>query len=448
MSIQFKFAVSRCALLVVAGLAWAYPARSQTAVAGVTEALTPARAAREALRANPDLRAAYEAIEVARGRLIQAGLWPNPELSLSGTDDFAFGNEGERTANVGFAQRFPIAGRLARARDVARVDVALALAEVRDFERTLIGEVQRSVVSLLAIDRAIAEQNRVIEAARKLAQASSGRFRVAEVSEADVNLLEIELARFEQDLRLLELERRTEELRLTQLLNRPPESSVAVGGELDPAFLRFGTPSEVLEEAMRRRPDLHRLRLERDRARAEVRLARAEAWEDWTIGVGYDLDRQVFADEPAFDPIGVKRDQFLGLEITIPLPLFDRKQGRITAAQAGGRRAMALLAGRKRVVEMEVGTESRRVEELTRVAAEYGGRIVPRAIRNVRLLEKGYREGLVGIAALVQSEQQYADAALRYARTLGELRRAEVDLETAAAMSPLLDTGFSSGGRP
>ena len=33
----------------------------------------------QALAANLDLRSAYHEIEMARGRLIQAGRWPNPE---------------------------------------------------------------------------------------------------------------------------------------------------------------------------------------------------------------------------------------------------------------------------------------------------------------------------------------------------------------------------------
>ncbi|MEN8184738.1 MAG: TolC family protein [Myxococcota bacterium] len=408
--------------------------------------LTPRSAAAEALRANPDLRAAYQAIEVARGRLVQAGLWPNPELDLAGRDDFAFEGEGERGASVELAQPFPIAGRLARARDLALVDVAIALAEVREFERDLIGEVQGSVVALLALDRAISDQSRVIEAAGKLAVASEARFRAAEVSEADVNLLQIELARFEQDLRLLELEHRTEELRLNQLLDRPPEAEVPLAGDLQASHLEVRAGLE--EDAMRRRPDLQRLRLEQDRAGAEARLARAEAWEDWTIGVGYDFDRQVFAGEPPIDPIGVKRDDFLGLSLTVPLPVFDRNQGRIAAARAEERRAGARIAGRRRAIEREVGTALGRVEELARVMEEYRDRIVPRTTRNVSLLERGYREGLVGIAELVQAEQQYADAAVRYARTLGELRQAEVALETASAASPLLDPDRSKGVQP
>jgi cobalt-zinc-cadmium efflux system outer membrane protein len=148
----------------------------------------------------------------------------------------------------------------------------------------------------------------------------------------------------------------------------------------------------------------------------------------------------VFRNEPASDPIGVKRDDFLGVSVNAPLPLWNRNQGRIAVARADERRAQARLASSERAAEAEVETARRRVEELAHVAREYADSLVPRSQRNVELLERGYRQGLVPITTLVQAEQQLAEIVLRRAETLGELRQAEVDLETAAAASPLLRT--------
>jgi cobalt-zinc-cadmium efflux system outer membrane protein len=406
----------------------------------VESRVTAASAAEEALRASPDLAAAYAAIDAARGRLLQAGLWPNPALTLAGRSDFAFRNEGERVLGVDLAQRFPIAGRLARAQEVARVDVALALAEAREFERALIGDVQRTVYGLVALDLAIASRASVIRTAEQLVHAATRRRQAAEVSDADVNLLEIELARFEQEKRRLELDRGVAAVRLNQLLFRRANSPVEVSTKLDESAFDASQTAEELAKAGARRPDLEGLRLESDRARAEAQLARAESWEDWTVGAGYESDRQVFRNEPSVDPIGTKQDEFLGLALNVPLPLWNRNQGRVAEAHANERRARARLAARERAVEAEIEAARRRATELSRVAREYEESLLPRAQRNVELLERAYRQGLVAITTLVQAEQQLADTVLRRAETLGELRQAEVDLETAAAASPLLRT--------
>ncbi len=429
-----------CAAFVLpALLSIVFPFAVQAAEpAAQSPALTANAAAAEAVRVNPELAAAYAAIEAARGRLLQAGLWPNPELDLTGRSDIAFQNEGERAFGVGLAQRFPIAGRLARAQDVARVDVALALAEAREFERVLIGDVQRAVYGLLALDEAIASRGSVIRIAEQLVHAATRRRHAAEVSDADVNVLAIELARFEQEKRRLELDRSVAAVRLNQLLNRPADSPALVSGSLgEPAF-DPSQAAEPLANAAARRPDLEGLRLESDRARADARLASAESWEDWTVGAGYEIDRQVFRNEPSIDPIGVKRDDFLGLALNVPLPLWNRNQGRIDEAHANERRARARLAASERAVEAEIEAARRRTAELSRVAREYHESLLPLSQQNVELLERGYRQGLVAITTLVQAEQQLADTVLRHAQTLGELRQAEVDLETAAAASPLL----------
>ena len=411
---------------------------TQAAIPDDSGAITVREAAAEALRANAELRAVYEAIEVARARLVQAGLWPNPELKLSGAGDFAFRNEGEHSVGAEVAQRFPIAGRLGRARDVARVDVAAALAEARDFERTLIGDVQRVAFRILALDRAIATWHGVIGPARELMHASRRRFEAAEASEVDVNLLAVQLAGFEQERHLLELERGVDAIRLNQLLQREVDAPVILAGSLEDAVLDATALGQIGAGATERRPDLAAARLLGDRARAEAGLARAEAWEDWSFGVGVDAEKQVFANQPSIDPIGTKRDEFLRFGLSVPLPLWNRNQGRVAEALAEERRGAARLAALERGIAAEIAAARSRVVEVSSIERHYREAALPLSRRNVALLDRGYRQGLAPISALVQAEQQLADAALRHARLVGDVRQAEIDLETAAAASPLL----------
>lgn len=443
MSVRSRATLGVAISLLVAG---SPDAGSAQPPSGPGEApLTPRTAAAEALRANPELRAARDAIDAARGRVVQAGLRPNPEIGLSGTSDFAFAAEGERDLSIAVAQRFPIAGRLARARDVARVDVELATAEARDFERTLVADVEGNVMRLLALERAVGARERVIEAVRELVRVSARRFEAAQVSEADLNLLEIDVARLEQERRLVELERTTEAVRLNRLLHRPPGSPLELSGDVEEPVFLPPPPAELSAAALGGRPDLARLRLEADRARSEAALARAEAWEDWAVEASFERNRGTI-DDAGLELLD--RDHLLGLAVRVPLPLSNRNQGRIAEALALERRAGSRLAALERGVLAEIESERRRVEELERVAREYRDMLVPRSERNVALLSRGYREGLSPISDLVQAEQQLADASLGWVRTLGELRQAEIDLEAAAAASPLLGLDASQEERP
>ena len=413
------------------------PARPEPAT------LTLRSAAEEALRANPELRAVREAIEGARGRLLQAGLRPNPELGLSATSDIDFANE-EQDQALSISQRFPIAGRLARARDVAAVDVSLAETEVRDFERLLVADVQASVVRLLTLERTASAREQVIGAVRELVRISEKRLQAAQVSEADLNLLAIELAGLEQEQRLLGLEQATERARLNRLLNRAPSAPIRVAGDVEQPAFAVPAPAQLASRAQAGRPELARLRLEAERARAEAALARAETWEDWTVDASYLRTRGTIDDAGLSL---VDRDQILGLAVRVPLPLWNRNQGRIAEAISLERQATARLEASERKVEEELEAASRRVEALEQVAREYREALVPRAERNVALLARGYREGLSPISELVQAQRQLSDTSLASARTLGDLRQAEIELEAAAAMSPLLSDAAQEESR-
>ncbi|HDO7893215.1 TPA: TolC family protein, partial [Legionella pneumophila] len=97
--------------------------------------LTLKQVTQMALCANRDLKAARLNVSIAQARLVQAGLWSNPSLNLNNNDDRIFNNEGEYSRTVGFTQAFPISGRIARQKKVARIDVAKAMVEIREAER-------------------------------------------------------------------------------------------------------------------------------------------------------------------------------------------------------------------------------------------------------------------------------------------------------------------------
>jgi len=419
-------------------------------IAKAADTITIEGAVREALANNPDLRAARYAIDMARGRLRQAGLWPNPDLELDGRDDFLFSAEGERGGSAGFAQRFPIARRLGRAKDVARVDIALAESEVHDAERILAGEVSRLVYRIVVLRDKAGAQDEVIRTAQSLAEAAQRRFEVAETSEVDVNLLRVEGGRLRQERIVLDIEARKAESSLAELLGRSPDAPVQVAADLDAPVL-LPPRDQIVSHALRVRADLAQRRLEADRGAAEERLAKAERWGDWSLGLAYQGDRSVFEPPGSGAPLGTARvqpDQFLGLKLTIPLPLWNRNQGRIAEARSSRNRAGARLAAEELKTKREIETAFFEVKRMEEVVRTYREQILKLTDRNIKLVRRGYGEGLVGISEVLQAQSQFTTLRQAYYDALGDLWRARVDLETAGAANPLLPpaAGPSPGG--
>ena len=393
--------------------------------------LTPERAVAIALAENRDLTAARFAIRQAEGRLKQAGLWPNPEWETRHASDTAFANEGEYDFSTGFKQRFPITGRLTKAKTVARVDVAMAMAEVRNQERLLSGEVLGFSRELLVTREKLKANDEIQRTIQKLVEVSEKRLKVAEVSAADVNVAKLELQKLTLAQAALLNQEEIATTALNRLLGREPKTPLQMSGATSTDF-DTNSIAEISRQTLARRPDRQLAALGIDRAGAEIKLAKAEKWQDWTVGFDYSHTVNKFV-----APVGTKPDDLLGVGVSIPLPLWNRNQGRISEAQATQQRAEAELKALDLRIAAETQTAENQMQRLLGILRQYREESIKLAEENITLLQKGYADGLVNITAVIQAQQQLTELRQNYLEALGEFTRAKTDWQTATASVPL-----------
>ena len=392
--------------------------------------LTLDAAVNSALTDNRELAAARMRVEEAKARLVQAGLLPNPELEVAGKFDSAFRNEGEHTFGFGLAQPFSVSGRIVAQKGVARVDIERTSAEVANLERRIVGEVRRAFTELFRAEEHIKLQEFLIGLNEELLTAMKAALKRGQISEKDVNTIQIALQQARQRQKVLETQRRSRLLELNKLLGQPADFDFIAVGKLElqalPELSAF-----VLAKALDRRPDYVGAQLDVDLARSEQRLTKAERFEAWRIGVGYEHEQSVV--DGALSQ-GV--DQFVGLKLSIPLPLFDRKQGRILETLALEDRAQKTAEALKLQIAQELADALNRVKTLASLLESYAPGILKRAESNVKLVEDGYRQGLTSIVEVIQSRQQFAELKSSYIDTLAEYQWAVIDLEIAAGIFP------------
>ena len=263
--------------------------------------ITLPRAIDIAVQSNKDLQAVRYTVEQARARLLQAGLPPNPRLNISAGNDRIFNNQGEYVAGIGISQQFSVAGRIGHQKEVARVDVALALAEIKQAELKLAGDVASRFYNLLALNRQIEVRERLIDVDQKLVLGTRNRFKAAEVSELDVNTAQLELQRLTQERALLLSQRITQLAQLNQLLGRSAIQDLELDDTLPDSKSLPGLADQQ-RQALSSRPDLRFALLNADRAQANQALARAQHWEDWTVGVGLEQGLLVINGAPPQEP--------------------------------------------------------------------------------------------------------------------------------------------------
>ena len=394
------------------------------------EGLTLRQVIAMALSGSKNLKAARWVEAQARARLVQAGLLPNPRLELANKNDYLFANEGEYTSSVGFSQQFPVTGRIARQKDVARIDIDLALAEIREAEWKLAGEVAHGFYAAVALNRQMEARNRLIEFDQKLLDAARRRFSAAEVSELDVNMAQLDLQRVTQERALLSGERAAQLDHLNQLLGRTAAQPLVLDDSL-PSAETLPNLSDLQRRALERRPDLQSALLKAERARADTKLARAEQWEDWSVSLGVERSRIAVTPLPP-QPSSTA----LALTLSVPLPLFDQKQGRIAETIASGSQANAQIAALRLSISNEVASALSEVKRLQQVMLEYQRTMLPTGERNVSLAQQGYGRGQVTTSDVVQAARQQGEINIAYLSTLNLYLQALAKLRTATAEYP------------
>ena len=382
-----------------------------------------------ALRVHPRITTARAEIQAARGKAVQARLYPNPVIA--GFTPQAAGSDSQWSGTV--SQDIVTAGKLrlqqqAALREVqaaewrlvrARFDVLTAVRH--DFYLLLVAQRREEIFKLL-----LEIANRSYDIGSKLAQAGEG-------TRADVLFWSIE--RDQAEVRLLnagvtiEADRR----RLAVSMAVPRETIGRIRGDLLEKLPDFDITG--LQEAVVGRNALPRA--------AAAEIARAE----WT------LDRARVQPIPNINLMGGYQRQVLpaqdqGLyQVMLEVPLFDRNQGNIRAASADIAAARATL----RDVELNLAAKTAQTMNTFRISqrtvAWYEEAILPKARETVEVTQLLYGQGEVTFLSLLQAQKILTELELTYVESQAERWTSAVEIADLLQLDVFPPTGPVPAGR-
>jgi len=234
---------------------------------------------------------------------------------------------------------------------------------------------------------------------------------------------------------MLESDLVARELALKLRLGLSPEQPISLEGNVEALAAKF-RPEKYQTTMVVNRPDLRQTELGIDRAAAEARLAKAEAWADWTLGTSYESERRI--DEPT----GLKSDQFLGFKLSIPIALWNRNQGRVYEHNAAAEQARHQFEAQQLTIRSEIATAMARAVKLREAVGNYRRDLLPSLTQTNSLVRKGYSEGLIPATQVIQVQQQQTTLRASFLTATANYLQALVDLETATASSPFLKKDF------
>lgn len=349
------------------------------------------RAPAYAITHNPQLAAARLRIDEARGRLRQAGRFTNPELE-------AEYRQNVRTSEYGmeftFKQKFPLTGRLRLEKAVSAAELAAAEAEVRNTERLLAAEVRTTAVQLLALRARHALTEKQLTNSRELTDFMTQRVRLGEAPATDAQQVDVEAAQLTADLLRLNAEQSALTASLRPLLGVPAQAAVEITGKLhepNPADWRGATGE---------RPDFTAAQRQADAAQQQAALAKAQRWEDLEVGLLAGTDRTEDA------PDGLQRDTMVGLRFSLPLPFWNRNEGRIAeTAAAADRSRLEVDALASRLSAEATGTRAE-LRALAKLAVQLDAVLLPKSAQIETQLRSAYATGQAALTEVLRARDQ------------------------------------------
>lgn len=366
---------------------------------------------------NPRLKAARYLLLEARGRLKGAGRLKNPSIISSFNSD----RSGTEVAgSLGFNQAFPLAGRLRWEKAVNEALVEAVETEIEDAERLLISEAKTLSVQVYSIEAQKNLRSRQLSLSKELTSFVGDLVARGEASRLDAGQAKLNETQLELEVHHLDHEGKRFLGRLKLLLGLSPNIQVQLRGQL---------AQPVSEEAetivLTNRPDYRAAERRASAANREIRLVKANRWQDITLGLSASLSREEDL------PIGLENEQRVGLQVSVPIPLWQRNEGAIEEKSAAAERWKQTLVALESEIRNEVTAARAVMNTLAVHAEEVRDELLPEAKQHVEAIAAAYRKGLVDLQSVLRAQSQEVELESKFLAAIEDYHLARVRFETA-----------------
>ena len=269
------------------------------------------------------LLAAYYEISQAEAQLVQARLWYNPTFVWN---QEAYSNEQNKFLKAGnqfevqINQTISIAGKHTNTVKLAKVNVELNRFQFQNVVRSLLFELGKTYNDLAAFEKKETLYTEVLASYERLIAASEKELQVGAISVTEDLRIKSEYIAVKADA--LDNATQKEQLlsQLRTLLQFPKDTLIIVEQKL-PIFNPELQLDTLVTRSLNIRPDLRVAQYFIAYQEQNLKLQRSLSIPDMSLG--YDYDKA-----------GNYIRNYNGISLQIPLPVFDRNQGRIQEAQS------------------------------------------------------------------------------------------------------------------
>lgn len=360
---------------------------------------------------NPTLRAARAAIAQSAGHAKQAGMLPNPVIGYEG-DQIRGGSYGGGEQGGFVEQTIPLGGKLGLRRDVYRQQERSDALALSAQQQAVEGGIESSFYAALALQQEIDTRKQLNSIATDAAQTAR---QLANVGQADApDVLQSEVEQEQTALDTLTAQRRYIAAfhQLTAAAGQPDLPLVRLAGDLNSAPAQPPSLDAILAQS----PAVQRADQAIHVAEAQLRGAHREVIPDLTLRAGEQWNNELIRQNPN-TPTGAQSFA----SASVDLPLWNRNQGNIAAAQAAVEQAQAEAQRVRLALRHSAAPLIEQYNIATAQSARYKSDLLPRAQRAYELYRDRYRQMAAAYPQVLVSQRTLFELQLSYARSLGEL---------------------------
>ncbi len=342
----------------------------------------------------------------------------NPELKTEiGTRESPSPEERHTDYSISLSQEFEVFGQRHKRIRVAEKNIERVKLEIADVERNIIAKVKNSFYEVLNSLEIVKLQSYVEGIFKKLWSATMERYKAGAISALELNSIKIRYGLTKQQLLVAKKNYQNSLLDLKLLMGKPRDEALNIEGKLSYEELQVNL-EDILASAYRVRPDLKAKEIEKETASKEISLRKAE------IIPNPDLSGFFTREEGT--------DDIVGGEVSISIPIWDRKQAELKKSRTAKDVADINIKNKYLEIQKEVEAAYRSFVAAKEGLTIYTDEIMPQVDENLKLNEISYKEGKINFVGFLTVESDLIDTRAAYLDALLDYNKAIVNLETVS----------------
>jgi outer membrane protein TolC len=250
------------------------------------------------------------------------------------------------------------------------------------------------------------------------------RVEAGEASSLETAQVQLESRQLETELLQLDLERVAQLADLRPLLGLSADAKLVITGNL---AAPGGLPSGGVNPEGR--ADFVAAQASIDATEQSVKLARVQKWAD--LGVGLNVQHERSEDVPE----GFERDTFVGLTFSLPLPIWNKNEGRLDETVAAAARARKEAEALAVNIRAEAASAREQMAVLAKVLTKLDDDLIPAAARLEEQFRLNYSTGLTPLPEVLRARTRRLEVERQRLDVLRDYHLARVRYESALGRS-------------